>query len=339
MVKGLPALPTTLILVIWLTGSCFTGKTYLSVLQPAAVIIPGTIRSVSILPIAGVPDPPGEFDSIMVAALDPTYDYNITKKGFIYGLYDILSLSPRFNKVVIADSSMVAGASEGILSMELLQLICRHDSTDAALLLKKAVSYDTLLQDQPKLIYSGEGFDCALQYTVVSLTRWAFFLPDSGLQALTLSSTDTIYHYEEGACYKISSPKSMQELLYNACFFTGSEVGKKMVPMWDDRVVRYLFTGPDRELRKAARLASANQWADAGKIWYGLSDDPDSYLASRASFNIALAWERDDNLDQAYLWAMHADSLYGNHKTMAYRKILQERLNKREDLDRQMVGE
>jgi hypothetical protein len=339
MTKGLPALPTTLILVVWLTGSCFTGKIYLSVLQPATVTVPGTIRSISILPIAGVPDPPGVFDSIRVAALDPAYDYNTIKKGFIYGLYDIISLSPRFDKVVITDSGMVAQASEGILSMELLQQICRHDSTDAALVLKKAVSYDTLLQDQTLFIYSGEGFDCALHYTVVSLTRWAFFLPESRLQAFIFSSTDTIYHYEEGGCYKIRSPRSMQELLYNACFFAGSEAGKKMVPVWDDQVVRYLFTGPDKELRKAARLALANQWADAGKIWYGLSQDPDSYLASRASFNIALAWERDDDLDQAYLWASHADSLDGNPKTAAYRKVLQERLQTREELDRQMLGE
>ena len=320
-------------------GSCYTDKIYLSVLHPATVSIPRTIRSVSLLPVAGIPDPPGTFDSIRIAVLDPAYNYNLIKKGIIYGLYDVIATSPRFVKVVLTDSVTTGNADKGIISWDQLQEICRHDSTDAVLLLKKAVCYDTLMNGMTEIIYTGDGFDCNLFYKVVTRTRWAFYRPEDRLQTQTFYSVDSVFHYEEAGCYKIRSIQAMKELLYNACFFTGSAVGKKLVPVWDDQVARYLFTGPDKELREAAKLALANHWDEAGKIWYGLSDDGNKNLASRASFNMALAWEQDDDLNQAYLWISHADSLAGNHKTMDYRKVLKQRLKERTELDRQMSGE
>jgi hypothetical protein len=61
-------------------------------------------------------------------------------------------------------------------------------------------------------------------------------------------------------------------------------------------------------------------------------------LASRAALNLALAFERDDDLDQAVLWAAYADSLRSNSITTTYRKTLGERLKVKENLDGQLSG-
>lgn len=338
MSKQLPTLPTTLIFVAWLMGSCSAGKTYLSVLKPAAVYIPGTIRTLSILPLAGLPEPPGEFDSIRLAALDPNYDYSFTKKGFIYGAYEVLSSSPRFQKVVITDSAIINEAADGIISIDLLKQICRHDSTDAVLVLKKAVCYDTILHDQVEMVQNGR-YECNLIYEVISRTRWAFYQPDPWIETPVYFFTDTVINYEEDGCNKIYSIADMRELLYNSCFYAGSTAGKMLVPVWDNEALRPIFTGPEKELRKAAELVNTNRWEEAGQIWYRLSDNSNKKLASRASFNMALAWERDDNLDQALVWLNHADSLSSSRKTMAYKKILQERLFERTVLDSQLNTE
>jgi len=335
MSKQLPAIPTALIFVVWLMGSCSAGKIYLSVLKPATVSIPGTIRTLSIIPLAGLPDPPGEFDSIRLAELDPGYDYNFTKKGFIYGVYEVLSSSPRFQKVVITDSAIISEASAGIISIDLLKQICRHDSTDAALVLKKVVSYDTLLHGHTEMVQNGR-YECNLIYKVISRTRWAIYQPDPWLETPVFFFADTVFHYEEGGCDKIYSSKDMRELLYNTCFFAGSAAGKMLVPVWDNEAMRHMYAGADKELRNAAKLVKTDRWEEAGQIWYRLSDNNNKKLASRASFNMALAWERDDDLDQALLWVSHADSLSSNRKTVAYKKILQERLLERTELDYQM---
>jgi len=131
---------------------------------------------------------------------------------------------------------------------------------------------------------------------------------------------------------------SADELLYNACFRTGNKVGIQISPSWNDNVQRVIYTGPNRELRNAAYLVIKNQWIEAAQIWNRLSETTHRKLASRACFNIALAYERDDDLDQAISWIAYADSLFSNSKTLHYKKILDDRTKTRALLDQQMSG-
>ncbi len=333
---------TSLILIILLMNACITGKIIISVLQPAEVTIPGTIRSISIFPTAGIPDQPGIFDSISFASLDTAYDYNITRKGYLYGLYDVLSKSPRFNRIVFADSINNLKVNSGILTWGELDEICRHDSTDAVLLLKKAVSYDTLVEcvDEQRY-YDFEGRQattCNFDYRVINKTRWTFYQPDLGITTETFSYCDTVYFFEEGGYYKILSPGVMQGILYNACFVHGEQIARLLVPVWDDYVKRVYYTGPHEPLELAARYVYKDQWEKAGQIWDSLSASTNRHLAFKAAYNIAVAWERDDDLDQAFLWIKYANSLADNKNIKTYRKILEKRIQTRTILDQQMGG-
>jgi hypothetical protein len=341
----------TQICAIVLLNSCSTDTLLISELQPASVYIPGNIKRVSIFPLAGIPDPPGIFDSISHILLDPANNYNITKKGYLYGVYEVMASSPRFQKITIADSSFVDSVFSGTVSWDILKEICRHDSTDAVLIIKKIVAYDSIqyleesrkklntasFQEYPR--YPEESYySCTFLFRLISNTKWAFYQPAIQTKSVQFSFTDTIDFYGDNRCENVFSPDSMQEILYSACFYTGKKVGERLAPVWDDAVQRFLYIGQNKNLRDAARFIKKNQWVEAGQIWNTLSEDKNKRSACKASFNMALAWERADDLDQAFSWITYADSLFSNSKTLAYKKILKKRLETRDLLDKQMTG-
>jgi hypothetical protein len=53
---------------------------------------------------------------------------------------------------------------------------------------------------------------------------------------------------------------------------------------------------------------------------------------------MALAWERDDELNQAMLWINYSDSLLSTGKTLIYKNLIETRLKKRDILNQQMMG-
>jgi hypothetical protein len=339
---------------------CSTHIISLSILEPAKETIPASVKSISIYPVAGLPDGPGVFDSVRYFALDPRYDYNVTKMGYIYGIYEAIASSPRFQKVLITDSVFTSSISTGIISRDLLKEICIHDSTDAVLLLKKVVAYD----EKGYFIdgeYKPDSYDikgkvtfnsdigqyevvrsynsCFFFYRLISHISWALYQPELQVRPTINTSIDTVDYYKEGYFGKSYSYKTVQELLYNACFFTGNKIGKYLAPVWNNDVKRTLYSGVNEHLRSASKFVQTNKWEEAGEIWNALSENQNKRLAAKASFNIALAWERDDDLNQAFSWAGYADSLYSTHKILAYKKILEERLQQRTVLENQMNGD
>ena len=116
-------------------------------------------------------------------------------------------------------------------------------------------------------------------------------------------------------------------------------MARQLTPTWNNQEERLLYIGPEKPLRKAARLVHQNKWAEAGQIWDSLANSNNSGLAFKASFNTALAWEQADDLDQALLWIKYADSLRNTSKVMAYRQILERRMQERTLLDIQMTGD
>ena len=77
---------------------------------------------------------------------------------------------------------------------------------------------------------------------------------------------------------------------------------------------------------------------DAGAIWDKLAESPNNKKASRAAFNLALAFERDDVLDQAVLWIAFTDSLQNTAASAAYKIILEKPAEGEASLDEQMAG-
>jgi hypothetical protein len=321
---GHPFKPLILLFLLVLTGACYTSRIPLSVLKPASITLPGAVSRVSIFPVAGYIANVNQFDSISQISLDPKIDANQIRSGYLDGMYEVLTRSPAFEKVVYSDSSFGKFMVEGRLYWEDLRTICRKDTTDVILLLKKAVTYDTKLGRE---FYSDKEYFAI--YKLLNHTVWTIYDPFRQVELIELNETDSLQL--EGYFSDHSDP----HLLYKACYTSGYLNGLKISPYWKDTTRTY-FTGPGRNLHKAARLLKRDEWSQAASIWNDLSDGPNRALASKAAFNMALAWEHDDVLDQSILWIEYADSLRDSKYILQYRKVLEKRLAENEKLDRQI---
>jgi hypothetical protein len=248
------------------------------------------------------------------------------------GVYEILSQSPRFEKVVLSDTAFEHQLNQGVISLEQLKEICTHDSTDTILLLKKAVTHDIM-------DYFSEEDYCGLRYELVTDTKWCFYQPFTLLASEDLIFTDfNIFEQPFKNCEHVPL-KNITGILYDACIHTGKGFGEQICPSWKDNIPRVIFSGPGKSLKEAYFLATHNQWHQAAAIWNNLSNGLNRNRAVRASFNMALAWERDDELDEAWAWIKYANTMHNTKKTRTYLNILDQRITLESELKNQMEGE
>jgi hypothetical protein len=289
----------------------------MSILQPSVNSLPPEINTLSVLPVIILPD---RMDSLRYFIPPPSAVRSI-KTEFLIGITDILVESPALKRVIYSDTTNKK-FNDGRLYWEDLRNLCTIDSTRYVLVLAKSV-----LEDFPfikgEVVYSWNG------YTILSKTRWAIFDPVSEQATAIYNFTDTIQIQGDWV-----SPE-IDDILINVCYQAGRKVGKELVPYWLE-VTRTFYTGPGRYMRKAGKLASSGKWQQAAHIWNVMVENEDVKIASRASFNLALAYERDDILDQAVLWIEHADSLSTDTIISAYNLGLHQRLQARKILDQQM---
>jgi Family of unknown function (DUF6340) len=319
-----PIIPYFFLLLYLTAGGCYAEHLSLELLEPAKIVLPSDIQNVSVLRLPGTQSKKGTFDNLQQVKLDRSADPMKIKMGYVYGLFDVLTTSPRFKRVVLSparDSSII---SKERLYWDDLIKICTDDSTDCAIILTKAISED---YDNP---YNFDDF-VTTDYTLINKTNWIFYDPFNQTELLKFHSFDTIV---------ITGGFAVSELkyfLYDACLSVGMQVGNKLVPHWRE-TDRIYFTGPGKELKDAAQFVAKNQWYKASLLWQDLIEGSNNTKASRAAFNTALAFEQSDNLDQASLWINFADSIALTNITKDYKKILDSRLKLKSVLDAQIAG-
>lgn len=307
-------------ILLLVAGACYNSYLTFSVLQPADTVLPASLNNISILPMPGVPSMDGSFDSL--TSIRPGDPFDI-KMGYIHGMYSILSESPRFDKVKLTDTTTAPFIHNAQITWTDLANVCKNDSTDAVMILSKAVSYSGN-STNPYLVYS------SANYFLLNKTRWILYNPQYQSVSGRYNFTDTVAFGEFPA-------GELSDLFYHACYITGENCGKRIVPYWQD-VSRMIYSGPGKDLRDAAVFVKNNKWRNAGLLWNDLISHKKTKVASNAAFNLAVAFERDDDLDQAYLWVAYADSLHSNELTSLYKKILELRLKNKPVIDQQMSG-
>jgi hypothetical protein len=321
-----PIIPLLFVLLAAFTGSCYTSELTLNVLEPAEIKLPSAIQRISILPLPGPPST--SYDSLRYQK--PEHDSLVrkVKMGYIHGIHEVLDLSPRFQKVVITDTSAGDFTHDNLFYWNELQEFCIRDTTDIILILSKAVTYDYFVN-----VTGNIWGDVILNdYILTNKTKWLFYAPFQEKLVAKHEFSDTVL---------IKGGFTIREfanIYYDVCYSLGQRFGGSISPHWNESS-RVLFTGPGKNLKDAATFAGKNHWYKATLLWNELVEDENPGKASRAAFNIALAFERDDELDQAFSWAVFADSLHRNVYTNQYVKTLKARIKMKELLDVQMTGE
>jgi hypothetical protein len=309
--------------LILFAGACYTSSIPLNILVPATSPVDNKIKRISILPIPGTPSAPGKFSDIRFVTFDSTVDVKEIKMGYLHGMYDVLSGSPVFERVVFTDSAGI-NQRKGFYWAE-LKNICVKDTTDHVLVLNKIFAFNYGLSED---MYKGSNI-YACDY-VIDKIKWTIYDPVNEIVVKR-------YEYSDTATIPISiTMKEMAQVLYDNCYYVGKLCGEKMTPHWKE-TNRTIYTGPGRDLQDAYLLVQKDQWYSASRIWNDMITSYGKRKASRAAFNMALAFEQNDDLDQATAWLNYADSLNSNRIARIYTAALKSRKNHVKELDKQIL--
>jgi len=337
MMRRNPILPYLCLLLYLAAGGCYVEHLSMEWLEPAVIALPSDIQKVSVLRLPGTQSKMGSFDSLHILKLERSADPMKIKMGYVYGLYDVFKTTPRFQRVILSpahDSSIISKAR---LYWDDLMKICTHDSTNVVLILTKAISED-YFNNYKSISYDNSSDDfsnfVSTDYTLINKTKWVFYDPFKQAELLKFYSVDTTVISGGFAMYTMSQ---LNYLLYDVCLSVGIQVGNKLVPHWRE-ADRIYFTGPGKDLKDAANFITKNHWYKATLLWENLIEGSNKTKASRAAFNTALAFEQNDNLNQASLWINYADSLAHTNITENYKKALDARLKLMNILDTQLAG-
>ncbi|HEX2393895.1 MAG TPA: hypothetical protein VHI78_01035, partial [Bacteroidales bacterium] len=125
-----------------LFAACSTRQLQITILRPATVVLPSSIKRISILPIPGYSSDNHSLYDLDEITIHDTADANQIRMGYLNGIYDMLVNSPRFERVVFSDSSYGRFLDHGQLYWDNLREVCIGDTTDVILLLQKATCRD-----------------------------------------------------------------------------------------------------------------------------------------------------------------------------------------------------
>lgn len=128
---------------------------------------------------------------------------------------------------------------------------------------------------------------------------------------------------------------SKRRALDDAGHFSGQQYAIRISPNWLTVSRSYYKKGNDR-MKLAKEYAKRGNWDSAITTWKIEAQNADPEIAGRASYNMAVASERNGDLETALIWANKALKEYNNKKAAAYIAILQQRMYDQQRLDRQM---
>jgi len=96
-----------------------------------------------------------------------------------------------------------------------------------------------------------------------------------------------------------------------------------LISAGEAKVKRYLYTKNDSTLLVAAKAVDDGKWGRAEQKWKWMAYyNPDTTMQAKASYNMALACERDGRLNQAMGFAKRSERLNPNRHATEYFNIL-----------------
>jgi hypothetical protein len=163
---------------------------------------------------------------------------------------------------------------------------------------------------------------------------WTMYSAASGAVTDRKTMTDTVYwnKYDENGNVKKETLPPRLPALQQAGEVFGENYARRFYPDWT-KVDRLMIIPPLEDFRLAAEYTDKKEWDKADSIWSKYTDRRFGRLAISALYNLSLAKEINDNLNEALNQISKASDLaksYPNsneHKlTESYREILIQRI-------------
>lgn len=109
----------------------------------------------------------------------------------------------------------------------------------------------------------------------------------------------------------------------------------RVSPVWMSETRRY-YNSMNSDLADATILAKLDKWEDAENIWKTYETSTKRNLANRSTFNLALAYEMQGDLEKSLEYAIKSYESYRNYYGIEYARLLKKRISDQERLKKQL---
>lgn len=337
------------IIILLLSGilvSCKTSELYLTVVEPAPVTLPSFIKSVGVINRSMPTD-----ESKVIDAIDKVLTLegkDLDKDGAIasiQGLSDELLKNNRFTDVkTLSDIDFRTPRLTVFpepLTWQIVEQICKESGTDALFSLEKfdtdtQISYSNRKVAVKTLLGSIPGLEHQADMNTLVKTGWRIYDP---ADKLILDE----YIYEESIVF---SGRGINPLLAASALIgrkdavnqvsnkAGHGYAFRIIP-FQIRVMRDYYVKGTNNFKIAQRKAQTGKWDEAGELWNKETGNPDTKVAGRAAYNMAIINEINGDLDAALKWAQKSYEDYNDKLAIRYVHILENRKYKTEVLKEQ----
>ncbi|MBN2611708.1 MAG: hypothetical protein JXB00_09145 [Bacteroidales bacterium] len=307
--------------------------TTISVLLPGNAPIPSDVKSISLAMAQNEHSmPAGRLDSINNLKLDPDFNYYILAKDMLYGMRDVLALSPKFDTVIISKGKNFGAinSNRGLNWNQIIKVL-RNDSCDALLLVDHV-----LLEDSLSMVPFETS--CFVEYKMKSSLHYSVFYPKLLDVMHSKSENHSLVFSEVGydCDMALNQLPDGGDLIVQMFYESGQNAVDGMAPLWQDDIKRVYYANSNKLLRQGAWYAKRNAWIDAAEYWRKAVDVNNKNTSARAAFNMALVCELENMPEASLNWIEISDSLKSTNLSRQYKKIIETRLKHYGYLNEQM---
>lgn len=262
-------------------------------------------------------------------------------KATVQGIFDELSVNPRFKYVALLDSMTVQNGGMDVFPAQLewaeVEAICERNKVQFLVVLEV---YDT----DTKINYSQNttqrstplGNVPVVTHTATLTTNiktgWRVYDPQNKWIRDEFWVRDRLVTTGSG----INPAKAAGALMKRgqAVKQISTQVGRFYAGRFRDqrfRVWRNYFDKGSPRLRMAGRRADVNDWDGAGELWLKETESPKRKVAGRACHNMAIYAEINGDVYGALEWATKAYADYRIKESENYARILRDRVRRWEN--------
>ncbi|MDD4514059.1 DUF6340 family protein [Massilibacteroides sp.] len=306
------ALLLTLLVVI--LSSCNTIN-YINIEthKPAEITFPSRVNTILIVNNA-VPQPEkvGYEYKYMNATQDTARakaDSALFDAGRALGLAiletDYFSDVRLFNESTRTDDQYITDKK---LTKETVQTLCEETQTDAI------ISIDRLLFDMTKVVTAmPNGFFVGfINVKIAGVIR--AYLPERNNSLATVFLNDSVFWAEEGGSLEELNAylPSPENALREAAKYIGELASPNFVPHWQNEM-RWFYTGPTTEWKRATAYANTQRWDAAESVWLSMFEKiTNEKNKAKIASNLAFAKEMQGDYQEALKWAEKARDFFKN---------------------------
>lgn len=176
--------------------------------------------------------------------------------------------------------------------------------------------YSKLKTGDTALLHHAE-FDIAYQ------THWRIYDPEHKKVVTQHMIKDTIsWGYTTSSQLDlIKNIPDIRDALCHASYEAAIEYANQISPKWLTQK-RIIFNKGDKILSESAKLIQLNQFTEARDLLTNKLPQLSANNKSKASYNIALSFELEGNIDKAIYWANRSNKIQFRNQVVEYLKIL-----------------